>query len=77
MNSQFLKLNFQDLSKGLTLAVIVVVLGSRQTAVTTHGFDFASYPWAEILDVAWKTAGAYLMKNLLSDEKGKVFGKIG
>lgn len=77
MNSGILKLDWKDLAKGFVVAIIVVVLGALQQAVTAHGFDFASYDWGAILNVAWQAAGAYLMKNLLSDEQGKVFGKIG
>lgn len=75
--SKFLRLNLKDLSKGLVVAVLAVVLGSIQQMVTAHGLDFASYDWVSILDVAWKATGIYLAKNLLSDQDGKVFGKIG
>ena len=75
--SGFLKLNFNDLTKGLTVAVIVVVLGALQQMVSSHGLDVASYDWGSILDIAWKAAGAYLAKNLLSTEDGKVLGRIG
>ena len=77
MQSAFLKLNLKDLSKGLTVAVLVVLLGSLQESVKADGLNFASFDWASMLDLAWKAAGAYLMKNLLSDESGKVLGKIG
>lgn len=77
MNSSFLKLNLKDLTKGLAIAVIIVVLGALQQMVTAHGLDVMAYNWGAILDVAWKAAGAYLMKNLLSDDSGKVFGVMG
>ena len=75
--SGFLKLNLKDVSKGLVVAVLVVVLGALQQALTSHGLDVALYDWNAILDVAWKAAIAYLGKNLLSDSEGKVLGKIG
>ena len=75
--SGFLKLNFSDISKGLVVAVAIVVLGGLQQMVTAHGFDFASYDWSSLFDLAWKAFVAYLSKNLLTDENGKVFGKIG
>jgi len=75
--SGFLRLNLGDLSKGLVVAVLVVVLGAIQQALSAHGLDFATYDWAAILDVAWKAAVAYLGKNLLSNDEGKVFGRIG
>lgn len=77
MNSGFLKLNIQDLSKGLVIAVIAVVLGGLQQAVTAHGVDFAAYDWMGVIDIAWKAACLYLAKNLISTEDGKVLGRIG
>ena len=75
--SAFLKLNLSDLSKGLVVAILAAVLGVFQQAVQTHGIEFNAYDWVGVLDVAWKVAVAYLSKNLISDENGKVFGKIG
>ena len=57
--------------------VLVVVFGALQDGLTTHGLEVAAYDWAGILDLAWKAAAAYLTKNFLSDEDGKVLGKIG
>ena len=76
MQSLFLRLNVRDLGKGLVVAVLVVLFGAMQDGMTVHGLEFVAYDWAGILDVAWKAAAAYLSKNLLSDEEGKVLGKI-
>ena len=75
--STFLKLNLSDVSKGLVVAVIVAILGILQQMFTEHGLAFAMFDWAGILDVAWKAAVAYLGKNLLSDQNGRVLGRIG
>jgi hypothetical protein len=75
--SNFLRLNLKDVAKGLSVAVIAVVLGALQQAVTAYGFDVASYDWSGILDLAWKTAGVYLTKNLISDNEGRVLGVVG
>ncbi len=72
--SKLLTLEKSDWWKGLYVAVIVVVLGTLQQMVTAHGVNFADYEWHTILDVAWKAGGAYLLKNLLSDEQGKPLG---
>ncbi len=74
--SDYLRLNYQDLAKGLAVAVIAVVLGALQQMVTTHGLDVASYDWNSIINLAITTGGAYLTKNLFSS-KGKLFGRIG
>lgn len=72
--SQMFSLDKSDFWKGLYVAVIVVVLGALQQMVTAHGVDFSSYDWASILDIAWKAGVAYLMKNMLSDDKGQPLG---
>jgi len=76
-NSAFLRIDWRDVSKGLALAIITVVLGALQQAVTEHGFSVTAYDWVGILDIAWKAGIAYIGKNLLSTENGKVLGKIG
>ena len=77
VNSLFLRLNLKDVAKGLSVAVIVVVLGMVQQSFKDHGLDVTAFDWAGIMDVAWKTGFAYLVKNYFSDEKGRLFGRIG
>ncbi|KKR46073.1 MAG: hypothetical protein UT82_C0018G0008 [Parcubacteria group bacterium GW2011_GWB1_40_14] len=77
VSSLIFRLNLRDVVKGLAVAVIVVILGALQEAFGQHGLDITSFDWQNILDVAWKAALAYLGKNFLSDEKGKVLGRIG
>ncbi len=72
--SAFFKLDKNDLIKGLYVAVIVGVLGVLQQLTQDHGLDFASYDWMGIADVAWKSAVAYLGKNLLTDSSGMPLG---
>lgn len=74
MLSKLFRLNADDLWRGLYVAIATVVLGALQQMVASHGFDFAHYEWATILDVAWKAGGAYLMKNFLSDSNGVPLG---
>ena len=76
-SSSFFKLNTKDLLKGLAIAIITVVIGAIQQALSTHGFDFVAYDWPAIVNVAITAGVAYLAKNLLSTENGKVLGKIG
>jgi len=77
MYSQFFKLNIKDISRGLIVAILAVVLGAIQNALGEHGLDVAAYDWGSILDLAVTAAVAYLGKNLLSTEDGKVLGSIG
>lgn len=77
INSGFLKLNFKDLGKGLSVAVIVALLGALQQAVSGHGFDFASFDWAGIMKAVELAFTGYVAKNLFSNEQGKFLGRIG
>jgi len=70
-------INSSDLVKGLSLAVITAVIGAIQQALTNYGFDFASYDWGTIGQIAVTAGLGYIVKNYLSDENGKVFGRIG
>lgn len=77
MNSSFFKLNLQDLGKGLVVAVLGVVLGALQQLITAHGFDFASYDWSMVINLAVTAGMAYIAKNLFSDTEGKFLGRVG
>ena len=75
MNSEFLRLNLSDLTKGLIVAVLAAVVTSLGNALNMPGFDFASFDWSTLLSVGLTAGLAYLSKNLLSDKAGK-FGGI-
>lgn len=77
MISKIFTINSSDVVKGIALAVITAVIGAIQQALTTYGFDFASYDWNTIGQIAVTAGIGYIVKNYLSDENGKVFGRIG
>jgi len=77
MKSAFLKLNSNDFVRGIIVAVLGAVLAVFQQMLTEHGVDFASYDWGMIFNVAITAGLAYVSKNWLSDEEGKVLGKMG
>jgi hypothetical protein len=74
MNSPFLKLNFNDLIKG----VIVAILSAFLTAVLQI-LESNSLPTLEQLKsvgmVSLISGASYLIKNLLSNTNGEVFVK--
>jgi hypothetical protein len=77
MNSTFLKLNSGDFKRGLFVAVATPIIAALADALNIPGFDFVAYDW-KALAMLGVTAGlGYIVKNLLSDGNGKVFGKIG
>ena len=76
MNTAFLRLGTNDLVKGLVVAVLGAFLGAIIQGLETKGLNFASYDWVSIFNLAWQVALAYLGKNLLTSENGKVLGHI-
>lgn len=69
MNSDFLKLNWFDVGKGLLLAVISAVLTTIQTSLSAGSLEF---DWKAIGLVATTTCVAYLIKNVFTNSDGKV-----
>lgn len=74
--SGMFNLNLKDLAKGLIVAVFAAILGGLQQLIIAHGFDFANYDWNLIIGLAGTAFTSYLGKNLLTDQNGKVLGKI-
>lgn len=70
--SGLFRLNVNDLTKGVIVAILAAVLTYLQSPTT----DISSIDWGYLLNVTVTAVGAYLVKNLLSDEDGKVLGKI-
>lgn len=72
MNSPFLNIDFNDLGKGLILAVLTSVMTVIYTTVQTGSLSF---DWKLIATTAITAALGYLMKNLLTNSKGQTFTK--
>jgi hypothetical protein len=70
MDSPIFRINLKDIIKGLIVAVFAAVLTYIQNSLS-DGID-----WGMILQIAITTGLAYLSKNLLTDDSGKVLGKI-
>lgn len=77
--SAFGKLNLADVSKG----GVVVVLGALADAVAQiiHGCAtlacIAGFDWLSVISTALLAGVAYIAKNILTTEDGKVLGRIG
>lgn len=76
MESAFLRLNFKDLAKGAVVAVLVAVLQFVLQVLQGDGLSFSVANLSQILDLAVKAGGAYLLKNLFSKDN-RFLGKIG
>ena len=71
------KLDIRDFTKSLVVAVMAAVLTALSTALNLPGFDFGTFDWANLLKIGIVAGLSYILKNFLSDETGKVFGRIG
>jgi hypothetical protein len=74
--SGFFRLGWQDLVRGLVVAVLGAVLTAAQQA-WSNNVDPTTWDWRTIGGIALGAGIAYLAKNLLSTEDGKFAGKIG
>lgn len=76
MNSAFFNLNNRDAVKGLVVFVLAAVFGWLAQVLGAPGFDYVTFNWGELIKVALVSGMAYLSKNLMTTEDGKVLGKI-
>jgi hypothetical protein len=75
--SGIFRLGWADLARGLVLAVLTAVMTSCQQAISNGNIDPSAWDWRAIGGVALAAIVAYLLKNLVSDEQGRVLGRIG
>ena len=68
MNSNFLNLNKYDLLKGLLVAIITAVLTGVYNALQSG----VAIDWKIVLTTGVTAGIGYLLKNLLSNEDGKI-----
>ena len=71
MNSQLFKLNVRDFAKGLLIAVLTAVFASAAQLLQVSGLNL---DWWQLLSIAVSAGMAYVSKNFLSDESGRVLG---
>jgi hypothetical protein len=71
-NSKPFSLNSADAFRSLALGVALTVVVVFQQMLTTHGFDFASYDWAMILNVAITAALTQLGINFASNPERQI-----
>ena len=69
--SNFLKLNWGDLGKGVLVAFLTVFVGSLSSALNAGTFPTLDQIYGWLLP-ALAAAGAYLLKNLFTNSDGQV-----
>ena len=71
MNSNFLRLNWNDIGKGLLVAVLSACFTTLYAIVQTGG-AFGAAQW-KLVGMAGVTAGlGYIVKNFCSNSKGDI-----
>lgn len=74
-------LNASDLLKGAVVAVLTALLTAVAAVVLAPNFDVLGVDWVSVLhnmlNIATISFVGYLVKNLISDNQGKVLGRIG
>ena len=74
--SQLGRLNARDFALGLIVAVLTGVITFLAQTINAPAFDYATFDWAQLVGIALSAGIAYLSKNLLSDDEGKVLGSL-
>ena len=81
MNSGLFKIDVKDVGKGIVVAALTGFLLPVAAAIQSPGFNLLTADWNQIVTLAVNGAlvgfVSYIIKNFLSDEQGKVLGKIG
>lgn len=81
MKSALYKICSNDVVKGLVTAILAAVIMTIWSVVSQNGFDAFATDWAEVtksvINVSIVSFFAYIIKNLLTDENGRVLGVFG
>lgn len=72
--SQIFSLSSKDWIKGLVVAVLAAIFTWLAQILSVPGFDFASLSYVEVVRIALVAATAYIAKNFVTDDKGKLLG---
>lgn len=70
------KLGVPDFVKGAAVAILAAVVTWLMGVVNAPGFEFAALDWPELFRIAFAAFLAYLAKNFVSDDKGKLAGAV-
>lgn len=81
MKSALYKICSNDVVKGLVTAILAAVIMTVWSVVSQNGFDAFATDWSEVaksvINVSIVSFFAYIIKNLLTDENGRVLGVFG
>ena len=75
--SAFLRLNVGDLVRGIIVAILGSVFAYLLPIFNAQDFQWTQIDWNLVMKIAMSSLVGYLAKNWMTDENGKVLGKIG
>lgn len=77
----YLRLNSGDFLRGLAMAILSGILLPLSAAIQTPGFSIATVNWHAVVVLAINGAiigfVGYIIKNLATNDEGKVLGALG
>lgn len=76
MNTGLFKLGWKDLIKGAFVSIVFSVLMYLKSSIDAGTLALSLDTLSTILNLSVSTLIAYLVKQLLTDENGKLGGKI-
>lgn len=74
--SPIFKISGRDLVKGLVVAILAGILSAVQQVVQANGLSFDKLSLMNVLGAAVISGIAYLSKQLITDEDGRIGGTI-
>ena len=72
--SKLFRVNLGDLGRGLLVAVLSTVFLAFGAALNAENFSFASFDYANLLQVAMASGLGYIVKNFISNSEGTILG---
>lgn len=74
--SSIFQLSTRDLLKGLVVAVFTSVFTLLSSIIQNNGFALSQQDWKLVAAMAVTSALGYLTKQFVTDENGKIGGKL-
>ena len=77
IRSSFMRLSKSDIIKGFVMAFATPILVYLADIIGVPGFTFAALDVGMLVKIGLASGLSYLIKNWLTDSKGKILGRWG
>jgi hypothetical protein len=75
-SSKIFRLNLRDIALGFFLSVLTAALIYLQAALQAPNFSWNAINWLVLSQLSASAGIAYLLKNFLSDNEGRLLGSM-